>query len=194
RPFEGSPAWSPLLHPATWLVVVGVATAIVSRRARAVLPSAQRAWANGSKAVLTIGLFLVAAMVLADAGIAAALAQGLQQALGPFAVIATPLLAGTFGAVTGSSNATNGLLMASQVALAADGRIPLAWIAALQNSAAAALTMLSPARVATGCALAGQRDLEREVYRRAWPLGAAALAVLVACAVGLLLATAMLRP
>lgn len=186
RPFEGGPAWSPLLHPGSWLVAVGIATALLTRRPRAVGPAAVQAWASGRKAVVTIGLFLVAATIMADAGIAAALAQGLRGLLGRFAVLATPLLAGTFGALTGSGNATNGLLMASQASLAADGRIPLAWIAALQNTAAAALTMLSPARVATGCALMGSRDLEREVYRQAWPLGAAALGVLLLCAAVLL--------
>uniref|UniRef100_UPI0013DB9778 hypothetical protein n=1 Tax=Serratia marcescens TaxID=615 RepID=UPI0013DB9778 len=61
---------------------------------------------------------------------------------------------------------------------ASDGRIPLAWIAAIQNTAAAALTMLSPARVAMGCALVGHRELARAVYRKAWLLGAAPLAAL----------------
>ena len=43
---------------------------------------------------------------------------------------------------------------------------------------AAALTMLSPARVAMGCALVKQKELEAVVYRRAWPLGAVPLLIL----------------
>ena len=100
--------------------------------------------------MLTIAIYLIIAQIMADTGMAGALAGGLGQALGPFAIIATPALAGAFGFLTGSSNASNGLLMASQVSLAASGVAPAAWIAALQNGASAALTMLSPARIAMG--------------------------------------------
>ena len=119
-------------------------------------------------------------------GMAAELARAMNAGLGPLAVLATPLLGATFGFLTGSSNAANGLLMPSQAALAAANQLSVAWVAALQNTAAAALTMLSPVRVAMGCALAGSPNLERTAYARAWPLGAAAIAVLTTAA-GLLL-------
>ncbi|MBN8938293.1 MAG: L-lactate permease [Rhizobiales bacterium] len=178
RPFADSPAWLPLLHPGSWLLAVGLVTALVSGRRRAIGPAAGSVWRNGRNSVLTIAVYLVVARIMADSGIAAALALGLRQVLGPFAALATPWLAGTFGFLTGSGNASNGLLMTSQAGIASDGRIPLAWIAAIQNTAAAALTMLSPARVAMGCALVGHRELERAVYRKAWPLGAAPLVAL----------------
>lgn len=186
RPFADGPAWAPLLHPSTWLLAVGLGAALLGGGrggASAAAAALREAWRQGRRAVLTIAAFLVAARIMADAGIADALADGLHAALGRWTVAATPLLAGAFGLLTGSGNASNGLLMASQVGLA-DGGVPAPWIAALQNTAACALTMLSPARVAMGCALAGGgRAMEREVYRRAWPLGAAALLVLTAVAV-----------
>ncbi|WP_204313557.1 L-lactate permease, partial [Klebsiella michiganensis] len=67
-------------------------------------------WRHGRNSVLTIAVYLVVARIMADSGMAAALALGLRQVLGPFAALATPWLAGTFGFLTGSSNASNGLL------------------------------------------------------------------------------------
>jgi lactate permease len=109
---------------------------------------------------------------------AAKLALGFHQALGPAAVISSPWLAGVFGFLTGSANATNGLLMISQAALVAEIGFPLVWAAARQNTAAAALTMLSPARLAMACALVGDRTLERPTYARAWPLALGAMLAL----------------
>lgn len=182
RPFADIPPWLVLLHPAAWLLLVGVAAAVVTGRAGRLPDAARRAWAAGRRSVLAIVLFLVMARVMAGSGIAGGLASGLQATLGPAAPLAVPLLAGLFGYLTSSGNAANGLLMPSQAALAAASRVDLPWLAAVQNTAAAALTMLSPVRVAMGCALAGDPGLERATYARAWPLGAAALLVLTAAA------------
>jgi lactate permease len=100
--------------------------------------------------------------------------------------LATPLFAALFGFLTSSSSATNGLLMPSQAALAEEAHLSLPWLAALQNTAAAAATMLSPVRIAVGCALVGTPDLERSVYTRAWSLGVLPLIVLIAAAACLL--------
>jgi lactate permease len=184
KPFADGPAWFPLLHPGSWLLVVGLATAIAMRRP-AVLALA-RAWTRGRKPILTIGCFLAMAQVMATSGLADGLATGLRSGLGPLAVLATPLFAAAFGFLTGSSNAANGLLMPAQIALARDAALSLPWLGAIQNTAAAALTMLSPVRVAVGCALVGKPDLERTVYLRGWPLGAVPLAILVGAAALLL--------
>lgn len=189
RPFADGPAWVPLLHPSTWLLVIGLGTALLvgGRTGPGVATKALgEAWRQGRRSVLTIATFLAAARILADAGVPDALANGVHAGLGRWTVVATPALAGAFGLMTGSGNASNGLLMASQVGLAGGG-VGAPWIAALQNTAACALTMLSPARVAMGCALAGRREMERDVYRRAWPLGALAFLVLTTAAVGLVL-------
>ena len=184
KPFADGPTWFPLLHPGSWLLVVGLATTVAMRR-----PAAEalgRAWTRGRKPILTIGCFLAMAQVMATSGLADGLAKGLRSALGPFAVLATPLFAGVFGFLTGSSNASNGLLMPAQIALARDAALSLPWLGAIQNTAAAALTMLSPVRVAVGCALVGKPELERTVYARGWPLGAVPLAILAAAAALLL--------
>jgi lactate permease len=100
-------------------------------------------------------------------GIADGLAQALQLSLGPAAALATPLLAGLFGFLTSSSSTANGLLMPAQAALAQWSHLSLPWLAALQNVATAALTMLCPVRVAVGCSLVGDIKLERCVLARA---------------------------
>lgn len=184
QPFADGPTWFPLLHPGSWLLVVGLATTIAMRRPAA--PALARAWTRGRKPILTIGCFLAMAQVMATSGLADSLAMGLRSGLGPLAVLATPLFAAAFGFLTGSSNAANGLLMPAQIALARDAALSLPWLGAIQNTAAAALTMLSPVRVAVGCALVGKPDLERTVYLRGWLLGAAPLAILVGAAALLL--------
>jgi lactate permease len=68
--------------------------------------------------------------------------------------------------------------MPAQAALAQWGQLSLPWLAALQNVAAAALTMLSPVRVAVGCSLVGRVGLEQQLYSRAWPLGIVPLLIL----------------
>jgi lactate permease len=180
RPFAEGPTWFPLLHPSSWLLVVGLATALVMGRPASAATSLQRAWTRGRKPILTIAFFLAMAQVMAMSGMADGLAKGLRSALGPLAVLATPLFAGLFGFLTGSSNAANGLLMPAQIALAKEAFVSLPWLGAIQNTTSAALTMLSPVRVAVGCALVGEPKLERAVYLRAWPLGMAPLVILTA--------------
>jgi lactate permease len=181
RPFADGPVWLPLLHPSSWLLAVGFITALSTGER---IGSAFRsAWRRGKKAVLTIVLFLAMAQVVVASGIADGIAYGLRSSLGVTSVVATPLLASLFGFVTSSSSATNGLLMPAQAALAQAAHLSLPWLAAFQNVAAAAATMLSPVRLAMGCALVGRPDLERSAYAHAWPLGVIPLIILVAATV-----------
>ena len=150
-------------------------------------PEALRAYCNKQCGViLGHGIGELSGKAFRGPGLADGLATGLRSGLGPLAVLATPLFAAAFGFLTGSSNAANGLLMPAQIALARDAALSLPWLGAIQNTAAAALTMLSPVRVAVGCALVGKPDLERTVYLRGWPLGAVPLAILVGAAALLL--------
>ncbi|WP_216856348.1 L-lactate permease, partial [Acidisphaera sp. S103] len=180
RPFADGPIWLPLLHPSSWLLAVGFITALMT--GNSIGGAFTSAWRRGKTAVLTIVVFLAMAQVMVTSGIADGIAHGLRSSLGLTAVLATPLLASLFGFLTSSSSATNGLLMPAQAALAQATQLSLPWLAAFQNVAAAAATMLSPVRLAMGCALVGRPDIERPAYGRAWPLGAVPLAILVAAA------------
>jgi lactate permease len=187
RPFANGPAWFPLLHPASWLLVVGAVTALLTGRTQCVPAALSNAWRLGRSPVLTIILFLAMAQVMLASGTANGCAQAVRAALGPGAALATPLFAGLFGFLTSSSSTANGLLMPAQAALAQSEHFSLAWLAAVQNVAAAAMTMLSPVRVAVGCSLAGDAKLERPVYARAWPLGLIPMCILLAAAALLIL-------
>ncbi len=182
RPFPGGPEWRPLLHPASWLLVLGCATALASGAPRRLRPAGVEAWRRGRRPILTILSFLTMAQIMAVSGMADALAASIRHALGSATVLAVPSAAGLFGFLTSSSNASNGLLMPSLAALALESRVSLSWLAAVQNVAAASLTMLSPVRLAMGCALVGRPDLERPLYACAWPLGAVPVVVLTAAA------------
>jgi lactate permease len=179
RPFADSPTWYPLLHPATWLLGVGIFTALLKGRGSSIAVAFNRSWALGRMSVLTITLFIAMAQVMQTSGMARGCAQGIQLALGSSgAALVAPLFAALFGFLTSSSSTANGLLMPSQAALAQWGQLNLPWLAALQNVTAAAFTMLSPVRVAVGSSLVGRAGLERQLHRRAWPLGAMPLIIL----------------
>jgi lactate permease len=182
RPLAGGPTWFPLLHPSSWLLAVAIATALLTGRSQSIACAFRRAWTLGRTPVLTIIVFLAMAQVMSVSGIANGCAQAVQLTLGPAAAFATPLFAALFGFLTSSSSTTNGLLMPAQAALAQSGHLSLPWLAALQNVAAAALTMLCPVRVAVGCSLVGDVKLERKLYAYAWPLGAMSLGILTAAA------------
>jgi len=181
RPFAGQPALAPLYHPAAWLALVAVAVLASSGRfARlpAVLSMAGRgAW----RAVLITIVFVVLARVAAGGGLAAELARGVERVLGGAAILLAPLLGALSGALTGSNTASNGLMMPVQVALARAAGADPAWAAAMQNAAGSSLCMLSPARIATGCALFGVPGTESQAYKLAWPLGAVAVLILTGC-------------
>jgi lactate permease len=77
--------------------------------------------------------------------------------------------------------------MPMETALARALALDPAWIAAVQNSVTANLTMLSPIRVSMGAAILALSTSDAVLYRRAWPLalpplltGVAAVLVLLA--------------
>lgn len=113
--------------------------------------------------------------VLSASGIAEGLADGLKTLFGPAAILTVPLLAGLFGYITSASSVSNGLLMHSQVALVENSKIICG--AAIQNVASAALTMVSPARLALVSHLAGTD--ERNVVSKIWPLALAPILILL---------------
>ncbi len=115
--------------------------------------------------MLTVITFSMMAEVLSISGIAAGMAQGLFRSLGQWAVIVTPLLAGTFGVVTNGGNAGNGLFMASQVDLATAAGFSVAMVASLQHVSGLSMSMFSPVRMAIVCSLAGTPGMEKAAYR-----------------------------
>ncbi len=182
-PFEGVPAWSPLYHAGTWLILGAVLTGLLRGQGTALPREMKTAWKTGRLAVLTIVIYSMMAEVLTKSGIAAALAEGLFAALGGWAILVTPVLAGLFGGLTNSGNASNGLFMASQIRLGTAAGFHLGSVAALQHISGLTMSMFSPVRMAIVCGLAGTPGRERDAYRVMLPFAAAALLVLLAGAV-----------
>ncbi|MBX3499601.1 MAG: L-lactate permease [Alphaproteobacteria bacterium] len=178
QPIAGQPSFPPFYAPGFWLLAVGLLSALALRApiSAVVGSTARAAW---RPSVVTL-LFVIMAAFYVAAGMAAIIADALSAAVGSAAALATPLFAAVGGFLTGSGAASNAMLMPMQGALAAETRLPLDWIAAVQNSVTANLTMLSPIRVSMGAAILALAGGDGAVYRRAWPLALPPLLVGVA--------------
>lgn len=182
-PFEGAPAWSPLYHAGTWLVVAALLTAVLRGHSRALGHEARAAWKTGRLAVLSIMTFSMMAELLSGSGIANGLAVGIFAAMGDWAILLTPQLSAIFGALANSGNAANGLFMASQVRLAVEAGFSVPAVIALQHAAALSLNMVGPVRMSIVCGLAGTPGREREMYRVMLPFALVVVGVLFAAAI-----------
>lgn len=182
-PFAGVPAWSPLFHAGTWLVVGAILTGLARGRAATFPAEIRAAWKTGRLAVLTIITFAMMAELLSGSGIADGLARGMFTALDRWAIIATPQISAVIGALANSGNGANGLFMASQVSLATEAGLNVAAVIALQHAAALSLNLVSPVRMSIVCSLAHTPGRERDAYRIMLPFAVAVVVILLACSV-----------
>lgn len=179
HPFAGAPAWSPLFHAGTWLIVGALLTAWTRGQTAAFPQEVRAAWKTGRLAILSIITFSTMAELLSGSGIADGLARGMFEALGRWALIITPQISAIFGGLANSGNAANGLFMASQVGLAVEAGLSVAAVIALQHAAALSLNMVSPVRMSIVCGLAGTPGQERAVYGAMLPFIVVMIAVLL---------------
>ena len=182
-PFDDLPAWSPLFHAGSWLVIGAVATVLIRGRTRRLAPEARAAWRAGRQAVLTVFLFAMMAEVLAAGGISKAAADALFSAWRSGAVLVTPFIAGAFGILANSGNAPNSLMMASQLAVAEQAGLAVAAVAALQHVSATSMSLFSPVRMSIAAQLAGGGGQERDAYALMLPFAVAGFIVLLAVAI-----------
>lgn len=181
RPLSDGAAVAPLYHPASWLMATGLAALLVAGRLRRLGPVLGEVTRSGWKPTLVVIVYVVFAQLAAGGGLAALLAQEAERLLGNAAILLAPLLGGLSGFLTGSNTASNGMMMPVQTELARSAGVDLIWAAALQNIAGSTMTLLSPVRIATACALLGLVGQDRLVYSRVWPFGALALIILMLC-------------
>ncbi len=185
KPYDNQPAFAPFYAPGFWLLAIGVAVVLI---ARAPLGRVGAAAARGAWRASAVTLaFVLMAEFYVGSGMATAIAEALRGAAGRGAALGVPLFAATGGFLTGSGAAANAMLMPMETALARALLLDPAWIAAVQNSVTANLTMLSPIRVSMGAAILALSTSDAVLYRRAWPLalpplvtGFAAILVLLA--------------
>jgi len=168
-PFAGLPAFAALYNPSFWLVAVAVGFVLsVGRLSEIQVLLAETGRAGWRPAVVTL-LFVATAQILSAAGGAQLIGAALHTALGPATLLAAPLLGAIGGFLTGSTSASNGMMMPVQAAMGAGTGL---WPAAIQNVAASNFTLLSPIRVSMALALAAPEAAEGMVYRAAWPIAA----------------------
>lgn len=186
RPYDTLPAFSPFYAPGFWLVAIGLVVALSARAplGRVVAETARGAW----RACAVTVAFVVMAELYVGTGMAQDIAEGLRAAAGRTAGLAVPAFAAVGGFLTGGGATANAMLMPMVTALARALALDPAWIAAVQNSVCANLTMLSPVRVSMGVAILGLSGMESALYRRAWPLALPPLLTGVAAIVVLLYA------
>lgn len=182
-PFDDLPAWSPLFHAGSWLIVGGLVTALMRGRIDRLGEEARSAWRTGRQAVLTVFLFAMMAEVLAAGGISRAAADALFAAWQSGAILVTPFIAGAFGILANSGNAPNSLMMPSQLAVAQQAGLAVAAVAALQHVSATSMSLFSPVRMSIAAQLAGGRGEERGAYALMLPFAVAGFVVLLAVAV-----------
>jgi lactate permease len=173
-----TPAFQPLLHPLPYVLLAVVVGVVTYHRAGWWAPGTTRAalgsWGRRASPVSRslIGLTVLAA-ILVEAGMVAALADGLHSALGSaFVVLSAPL--GSFGTMlTGSTTASNALFSSLQAQVAASLDLPPSILLAGQTAGGNVGNALAPIVIAVGLVAAGASHREGEVLRR--NLGAAAL-------------------
>jgi len=179
QPFSGAPAWSPLFHAGTWLVLGAVLTACLRGYPSTLKEETLLAWKTGRLAVLAVINFSMMAEILAGSGIAEGLGAGIYHGFGRGAVVVTSLLSAGFGALANSGNAANGLFMSSQVSLATEAGLNVGAVIALQHTSALALNLISPVRMSIVCSLAGTPGRERDAYGVMLPFAGAIGAVVL---------------
>ncbi|WP_323001011.1 L-lactate permease [Denitromonas sp.] len=180
RPAPGYPEFPVLYHVSFWILVVACLYASFAWSGmadRTLIIS--RTWARAKMPVAVTVVFVVLAQLMAASGMAAALAQQWMALLGNASIVGSPVFGAVAGFLTSSNVGSNAMVMPIQKSIAEFGGYSASAIAALQNTAGSNFTMLSAARVAMGCALAGTAGRELAVYGKAYPLGVASLSVLV---------------
>jgi lactate permease len=184
KPFENQPAFAPFYAPGFWLLSIGIAVVLLARAplSRVAAEAARGAW----RACAVTLAFVLMAEFYVGSGMATAIAEALRGAAGRGAALGVPLFAATGGFLTGSGAAANAMVMPMVTALARALALDPAWVAAVQNSVTANLTMLSPIRVSMGAAILALSTSDAVLYRRAWPLALPSLVVGFATVLALL--------
>lgn len=181
-PYADLPSWSPLFHAGTWLIVIGLLTAILRGGAAAIPRESAAAWATGKHAALSVALFALMAEVMTAAGISHAIARGMFDLFGQHAINIATLMSAALALLSNSGNMPNSLFMSAQVATAAQAGFNVQAVAAAQHIAGASMCLFSPVRLAIASSLTNGSSDERQVYAMLMPYAVAVLVVVQAIA------------
>ena len=152
-----------LSHPGTILLASALLAAVLYRRrgwlpagsSRTLLSGTYQRWRRSALGILTM---MMMALVMANAGMTRALAEGLSQAVPAelYGFVAT--LIGAIGAfMTGSNTNSNAVFGALQRDTALLLGLSVPWVLALQTASGAIASMLAPAKILVGMSTVGFR-------------------------------------
>jgi lactate permease len=172
----------PLLYsPAFWLAMSCAAAIPVLRLDRsATLQELGRTVSRWRPATVALAAFLVLSELMLQSGMTEHLASATASLLGPAYILAAPAVGGLGGFLTGSNAAGNAMFMGFQLRMAEQLHLPPLLLAAIQNTAGAALSLASPQRIVLVTAVVGLSGKEGELMRVALLIG---LGVIVLVAV-----------
>jgi lactate permease len=177
---------APALHPiaslpalpanhamfALWLVALALLLARHGAASTGLLAAALR---RARLPAIALLMFVLLARFLSNAGIPQALALALSGGFGAAAPFAAPLLAGFAGFFAGTNVGANSAMMPLQAALGRLAGLGPTVLPAVQNGTP--FLLLSPQLTTIAAALAGGGATPARIWRRAWPIALAALAV-----------------
>jgi lactate permease len=163
----------PLLYsPAFWLAMSCAAAIPVLRLDRsATIEEVGRTASRWRPATVALATFLVLSELMLQSGMTGRLASAIASLLGPAYILAAPIVGGLGGFLTGSNAAGNAMFMGFQLRMAEQLHLPPLLLAAIQNTAGAALSLASPQRVVLVTAVVGLSGKEGELMRVALLIG-----------------------
>jgi lactate permease len=178
QPAADLPRFAIFHHASFWLLVVALGYGAM-QLPRHRWPSVFGAVISNAKVPVLVSIvFLMMAEIMSIVGIPAALASAWVASADWAAIAASPVMGIFAGALTASNTASNGMFMLLQVELATRAGADPHWIAAVQNLAGSNAILVSPVRIAMGCALVAMSGRESDIYRLVWPLAVVMLLVL----------------
>ena len=159
-----------LSHPAPLILIATAISAAVyaaTRRWRSgIVPGALR-FTYDQCAGTTLGVIGMVAMavVMADTGMTALLAQGIANVSGPFFPLASPFIGLLGSFMSGSNTNSNVMFGLLQVETARALGIGAVTIASIQSIGASVGSSMAPAKVVVGATVAGLGDEVRGIFR-----------------------------
>jgi lactate permease len=187
QPFDNLPAWAPLFHAGSWLLLAAVVTAVLRKRVQFLSAEIKSSWQSAQAAIVSVFLFAMMAEILSGAGISQTFANGMFAVMQQSMVLLTPVLSGGFGILTNSGSAANSLFMTSQLYFAAEAGLSVPLVIALQHVSGCAMSMFSPVRMAIAASLNKAPGHERATYAMMLPYAAGGMAVLFLFAIWIML-------
>ncbi len=176
-----------LNHPAP-LIIVSVAASMAALalagfwKRGAGWEAARLTYAQSLSTTVGVGTMVMMAVVMADTGLTALLAQGIAKASGPLFPFVSPFIGALGSFMTGSNTNSNVLFGVLQIETARSLGVGQVTIASIQSIGASVGSSMAPAKVLVGAALVGLAGREHLIMRLTVPyvLALVALAGLTA--------------